>query len=215
LTVRLETANFRVSTDSVPEATLRAIADRLESERPRILRDLSVATTRRMDVKVWADRTAWSAEVQRYFGRAFETSGYVTGPDELRVLLVPNVEVNAVHEMTHCVSLYVDPTFGNNPRWLWETVAVYEAGQRVDPRSLEYMASGRPPTLQELNVDVTVGQRVYEVGYLLGEFIVARGGQAGLLALIRAHGDTGSVLGLSAREFEQAWYAYVRANYLG
>jgi hypothetical protein len=49
---------------------------------------------------------------------------------------------------------------------------------------------------------------------VLGEFIVARAGQAGLVALIRANGDTVSVLGLSASEFETAWYDYVRRQYL-
>ncbi len=79
-----------------------------------------------------------------------------------------------VHEMCNSVSLYVSPSFANNPRWLWESVALYENS----------------------------------------ELVVARGGRAALVQLIRAHGDTAAVLGLSPAEFETAWYAYVRDRYL-
>ena len=57
-------------------------------------------------------------------------------------------------------------------------------------------------------------RRIYEVGYLLGEFIVSRGGQAGLVELIRTNGNTTGVLGLTSRQFEVAWYAFVRDRYL-
>ena len=33
----------------------------------------------------------------------------------------------SVHEFAHAVSLALDPSFSNNPRWFWEAVAVYEA----------------------------------------------------------------------------------------
>ena len=39
----------------------------------------------------------------------------------------------AVHEFAHGVSLHVNPRFGNNPRWLWEAVAIYE---QADPDAL-------------------------------------------------------------------------------
>ena len=58
------------------------------------------------------------------------------------------VATNVVHELAHCVSLRVNPRIGNNPRWLWESVAVYEAGQQVDLRTVPYMAALAPPGLQ-------------------------------------------------------------------
>ena len=71
-----------------------------------------------------------------------------------------------------------------------------------------------PPTLDQLNADFAVTRQIYEVGYLIGEFVVARFGQAALTQLIRANGDTAAVLGLSAQAFQDAWYAYVRERYL-
>ena len=109
----------------------------------------------------------------------------------------------------------MNPTFANNPRWLWESVALYENGELVDPRSLPYMVEGRPPTLAQLDADVTASRQVYEVGYLLGEFVVARGGRA---ALVEPHPGQREhrrpFSGSRAAEFEAAWYAFVRGRYL-
>ena len=71
--------------------------------------------------------------------------------------------------------------------------------------------AGQPPSLAELSsLDDT---RIYEVGYLIGEFIVQRWGSAALPALIRSFGDTRSTLGVSSAEFEREWYAAVRVRY--
>jgi hypothetical protein len=213
LALRLQTPHFRLFTDKAPEEVLRAVGDRLEAELPRLQSDLGVASIRTVEVRVWHDEAAWYAEAQRYFGRRIEASGYVTGPDGIRVLAVSQVARNASHELAHCVSLYVNPRIANNPRWLWESVAIYENGERVDPRTLSYLSAGQPPTLAALNADVTSSRQIYELGYLIGEFVVARGGLPALVALIRTNGDTQAVLGLSEAAFEQAWYAFVRERY--
>ena len=214
LALRLETAHFRIYADAVPEAVLQEVAAALERELPRFQADLQVAAIRTLTVRVFQDEAAWYGEVQRYFGRRIETSGYVTGPEELRVLAGSRVARNASHELAHCVSLYTNPTIANNPRWLWESVALYENGELVDPRTLPYMVAATPPTLAELDADVTASRRVYEVGYTIGEFVVARDGQAALVRLVRANGDTAAVLGLTPAAFEEAWFGFVRERYL-
>ena len=108
-------------------------------------------------------------------------SGLVTGPGDIHVLS-PNLAsawsyangVTAiVHEFAHCASLRVNPSIANNPRWLWESVALYEAGQIRDPRTLPYLTGHRPPALADLNrIENTA---IYEVGGLIGEFIVETG----------------------------------------
>ena len=104
--------------------------------------------------------------MERFFGRRYNATGYVTGPTVLRVLAVPSVARNATHEMSHAISLRVNPTFGNRPRWLWESVALFENDEFVDPRSIAYLAQGRFPTLAELDADPNASRQVYEVGYL-------------------------------------------------
>jgi len=214
LTLHLQTAHFRLYTDAASDDVLQEVAGRLEADLPRFQADLEVGTTRAFTVRVWRDEASWFAEVQRYLGRRIETTGYVTGSEEIRVLAVPQVARNATHELAHCVSLYVNPRIANNPRWLWESVALWENGELVDPRTLEYMVAGRPPTLDQLDADVTASRQVYEVGYTIGEFVVARNGREGLVRLVQANGDTAAALGLSPSAFEAAWYAFVRERYL-
>jgi hypothetical protein len=76
------------------------------------------------------------------------------------------------------------------------------------------MVAGRPPTLEQLNADVSASRQVYEVGYTIGEFAVSRGGSEALVRLVRSNGDTAAVLGLSPSEFEDEWYAFIREKYL-
>jgi len=214
LSLRLETAHFRLYTDGAPDAVLQDVAARLEAQLPQYQSDLEVGATSPFTVRVWQDQNAWYAEVQSHFGRQIDATGYVNGPAEIRVLAVPQVARNATHELAHCVSLYVNPRFANNPRWLWESVALWENGELVDPRTLGYMVSGRPPALEELSADVTTSRKVYEVGYTIGEFVVSSSGAHALVRLIQANGDTATVVGLSSRAFEEAWYAFVRERYL-
>ena len=109
------------------------------------------------------------------------------------------------------MSLVVNGGIANNPRWLWEAVAVYEAGQFVDPRSLPYLAGGASLTLDSLNsLDNT---RIYDVGYVMAEFIITRWGADALVALIATNGNLAMVTGLSAAEFITAWRGFVRSRY--
>lgn len=213
LELRVETSHFRVHAGGLPDTSVRAAADRLEQEYGRISTNLNVSGLPVMTVRIWQDEATYFDELVRYFGVRYQAAGYITGPAELRVLAVPQLATNAVHEFVHAASLAVNPAFGNNPRWFWETVALYENGERVDPRSLDYLVRGAFPTLQQLNVDPNAGRQIYELGYLLGEFIVTRWGRAAYLELIRSNANLSSVLGVSAPEFETAWQAFVRQRY--
>jgi hypothetical protein len=212
LAPRARTAHF-VLAGLASDETVAEIAAGLEARYGRVVADLETGEVARITVEVWKDEASFFAEMQRFFGRRYNATGYVTGPSVLRVLAVPQVVRNATHEMSHAISLRVNPTFGNRPRWLWEAVALYENDERVDPRSLPYLVQGRFPTLSELDADPSASRQVYEVGYLIGEFVVARAGRDGLLALIRASGDVTTVGFASAAAFEAEWASFVRARY--
>jgi hypothetical protein len=214
LELRLETAHFRILAGTTPATTLRAAADRLEAEYPRILSELSLASLPVITVRIWQDETTYFNELTRYFGVRYQASGYITGPTELRLLAAANLSVNIVHEFVHAASMAVNPQIANNPRWFWETVALYENGELVDPRRVDFMVRGAFPTLQQMNVDPNGGTQIYQAGYVLGEFIVERWGRAAFLRLIQTNADLPGVLGVSAAEFEAAWQSYVRQRYL-
>jgi hypothetical protein len=47
----------------------------------------------------------------------------------------------------------------------------------VQPRALNYMVRGAYPSLTQLNADPNAGRQIYELGYVIGEFIIARWGR--------------------------------------
>lgn len=214
LVPRLDTAHFHLLAGSAPDSVVRGVANALEEARPRLLADLAVPETRSTTVRIWQDEASFLAALEAALGQRFSATGYITGPDEIRVLAVPRLERNATHEFAHAVSLYVNPSFANNPRWLWESVALYENGEFVDPKTLPYLAGGAFPTLTQLNADPNASLRIYDLGFVLGEFIVSRVGTEGLVELIRRNGDTAAVMGLSTAQFESAFAAFVTARYL-
>ena len=211
---RVTTEHFRLLAGTTAESAVRAAVDRLETEYPRILRELNLTALPVITVRVWHDETTYFNELTRYFGVRYGAAGYITGPTELRLLDGPRLPVNAVHEFIHAASMAINVRIPNNPRWFWETVALYENGELVDPRTLDYVVRGAFPTLQQLNVDPNGGTQIYQLGYVIGEFIVSRWGRDAFLRLIETNADLQGVLGVSAADFEAAWQSYVRQRYL-
>ena len=190
----------------------------LEAEYIRILEHLGVASMPTVNVSFYGTHEALVAGAGPAAGPipAWAT-GLVTADDQIH-MLSPAVAgpydravTNLVHEFAHCVSLRANRTIANNPRWLWEAIAIYEAGQRVDPRTLPYMTAGQPPAFTRLNsFDNTL---VYDVGYLVSEFVIMRWGPAHYRELLAANGDTARVLGVPLADFEAEWFGWVRRTY--
>ena len=214
LQLQLTTAHFRLFAGRTSGTTVQSAADALEGQYARVLNDLNVPSLGSINVQIWQDEATYYATLDRFFGVHYQANGYITGQNELRVLAVPQLDVNVVHEFCHAVSLSVSSTFANNPRWLWETVALYENGELVPPRTLDYFVRAAYPTLTDLNADPNAGRQIYELGYVIGEYIVARWGRAGLLDLIRGRGDVNAVFGVTPGTFETEMYAWIRAKYL-
>ena len=212
-------ANFSFRYTAMDAATVAQTAARVEAEHARITRDLGVTGMGRVTVTLYPDQASLRAGVAPLVGSipSFAT-GLVTGPYAVHIVS-PNAQPGAydaavadiVHEFAHCVSLVANPGFANNPRWLWEAVALYEAGQLVDPRGLAYMTSLQPPTLAQLSQIADV--RIYEVGGLIGAFIVETWGREALARLVRANGDVAAVLGVDEATFVSRWMAYTRSRY--
>jgi hypothetical protein len=190
----------------------------LEAEYVRILQHLGVAAMPTVSVSFYGTHEAlvagagpaagpipaWATGLVTSEERIHLISPAIAGPYERAV-------TNLVHEFAHCVSLRANRTIANNPRWLWEAIAIYEAGQRVDPRTLAYMTAGQPPAFSRLNsFDNTL---VYDVGYLVSEFVIARWSAAAYRELLAANGDTSRVLGFTLADFEAEWFGWVRLTY--
>ena len=212
-------AHFNFRYTSLDASSIATTAARVEAEYSRILADLdSDSSMPTVIVTLYADHRSLELGAQPNTVPSW-ASGLVTSSTQIH-LMSPNLPqwgtydrmvANVVHEFAHCVSLHINGNIANNPRWLWEAVAIYESGQFVDPRTLAYMTSHNPPSLAALS-DLN-DSRTYEVGYLLVEYIHDVYGQTALHRLIVANGDTASTLGVPLPQFEQEWFAWVRGKY--
>jgi hypothetical protein len=213
-------AHFTLRYTPIDAASVAATAAALEGHHARILDDLGVQQMPSVTVTLYPDPESFRAAVVPLVGNVPSfASGLVSGPDAIHVLS-PSLAsrwnysegvVVIVHEFAHCVSLRLNPAIANNPRWLWEAVALYEAGQIVDPRTLPYMTAHRPPALSDLNrIENTA---IYEVGGMIGAFVVETWGRAALRDLVRTGGAVQSVLGVDETAFVSRWFEYERLRH--
>ena len=213
-------AHFVFFYTTLDSRNIEVIARAAEAEYSRILHDLGVDTLPAVQVHFYADHQTLEAAVAALAGPIPSwASGLATAQDRIH-LMSPNHPAyapfermlsNIVHEFAHCVSMRVNPRIPNNPRWLWESVAIYESGQFVDPRTLSYMTTSKPPAFAALNsLDNAL---IYDVGYTIAAFIVSKGGQAALDELVRNNGDVAATFGIALDAFERDWYGFVRARY--
>lgn len=203
--------------DGLLPTNVQHLNDALIAHYGHVLDALEIARHPTVTVQVWSDEEAYQTAMFDALGmRAPGSRGYITGPQEIRLLLhtKSTAQREAVHEFVHAASLMVNPSFGNNPRWLWEAVAQYVAGERVDPKISPVFADGTCPTLKTLNSAFDRGGSIYVSGYLLGDFIATSWGASALPQLIRLNGDTKAVLGLDDTQFETAWCEYVQSRYM-
>jgi hypothetical protein len=202
--------------NGLSSADVSEISNRLEKNYNRILEDLQVQDMPVVIVKIWANYDKFLNVMEMDIGvRYTGATGYITSINEFRLYYTNNAVTDAVHEFSHLVSMQINTNIPNNPRWLWEAVALYETGQFVNPKTLSYMVSGNYPTLQDLNTDYNSSNHsIYSVGFVLLEYIVDTWGMNTVIQLIRNNGNITSTLGTKVQEFESGWYQYVEEKYL-
>ena len=192
------------------------ISDSLETHYSRILDDLGVERMETVNVYFYSSpeqlREAVKNEVPDLPKWA---SGLATSATAIHMLSPflgePSNLSNLVHEFAHCVTLAINPGFGNNPRWLWESIAIYEARQFYEPSRLNYLKNGDYPSIGELNNINDL--RIYELGYFLGDFIVNKWGLTKLNELIKKNGQLSMVLGVDDKEFIKSWYEFMKERH--
>jgi hypothetical protein len=140
-------------------------------------------------------------------------TGYVLGPTGFCLLATGDPPQTAVHEFAHVVTLNINEEFANNLRWLWEAVAIYEAEEFYPPSTLAFMGPGNFPTLEQLNAEYNQGGWIYQVGYVLTEYIVETWGMDAVISLIESNGDLEGDLGITATELERGWHAWLTEQY--
>jgi len=211
LKLREETDHFKFYCDmALDDNAVNAIKVRLENNYTNLLSKYRISALPKINILIWSDRDKFNAQSD-YPGAI----GYVTGRQEIRMLRVGTLgATTALHEFVHILTLFVNNDFANRPRWLWESIAVFESGDLVQPKSLPYMVSGNYPTLLELNQALDTNQKVYDVGYTIAEFIVVNWDYETLINLIKSNGNIQGTLNITTQEFELQWYSHVKEEYL-
>ena len=209
--------------NGLTQADIEPISSQLNQHYQTVLVNLGVQAMPVVTVRIWRDYEAFQAEQALALGQRYKGSmGYVTWAKQPEIRLMYKTEaqssVAVLHEFAHLVSLAVNSTIANNPRWLWESIALFEAGSmNVLPQSIDYLLARDFPTLAELNRGYNQAheqRNIYQVGYVLAEYVVARWGRVALVNLVKNNGDVQQTLNVSTEEFESGWYDFIEKTYL-
>ena len=216
---------FHVS-GGVDSATVRNLANTLESNYARITDDLQTTPYDPIKVNIYSAQWRYIIATGNWFA-----SGHIEGPAILHFVEQSDSQNGswkiALHEFTHAVVLKLlideaplpfdrtvfDQKYQTFPVWLWEAVSVYEAKQFREPKSLPYLNSGSYPSLEELS-DRSNGGKIYGCGYTIIEYILEKYGKEKLISLIANYGNVQKVLMVSEAEFSKGWYEFVGNKYL-
>lgn len=209
------TSHFKILYTTLDDNNIKEIADSLENSYPRITTQLQSGDLPIVNVHFYENADAFT---KAFPGLPVWAVGQATSVSEIHMISPNNPKQdyqtmirNTKHEFAHCVSMKINATIGNNPRWLWESVALYEANLPWDPHLLSYLVNQKPPSLEELNG--FSGSAIYEVGYFIAQFIVETYGTNVLKSLIQNNGNLKATLNMNEEEFTKQWFAFVKKKY--
>ena len=207
---------------SIDSNSIQAIARYVEANCERILIDLKPDSLSTISIYLYPVLKDVHQAID-WFDAPNWVGGSATGINEIRMISPNSIDLDAsisynfmltciVHEFVHCVSMHVNQTIVNKPRWLWEAVALYESAHFVDPKTLSYLKKGKPPSIGDLNnINDT---RIYDVGYTIMAFIIGNWGIEAVRELIRSNGDLVNTLHMNDMEFLENWYNFIFKKYL-
>jgi len=223
---------------AIRHQTANKIARCLEGNYYRITGDMGGPALPRIQVYIHPDKESLKKITGFYAQGAIVGTGqiHLVKLGGLTRMLT-SYEKLALHEFTHCVTLNLlissdlssgavagieewtskyDPPEGPGfyytyPRWLWESIACYEAKQISRATLLISVLNGFP-SLATIN---SHGSKVYFMGYTVADFIVTRWGRSALNHLIKERGSLLKVLGISEDYFNKAYRDFIYRKYLG
>ncbi|MEJ5285555.1 MAG: hypothetical protein ACP5Q5_11070, partial [Brevinematia bacterium] len=112
-----------------------------------------------------------------------------------------------LHEFVHSAIRYKFPT-NRIPVWIDESIAQYLSKTYLNPISLGYVKEGDYPTFFE--IESYSGQKVYQVGYVLAEFILNKLGKDKMFKIIENDGNISKAINLTTLQLEEEWHKYLK-----
>jgi hypothetical protein len=215
LTRKKTTQHFTFLYSDKDSLSVDQISDRLEKSYHKILDDFKMkeipVTTVRIypSVRLFHEGINFPDAPPSVLATAFgkndirmPSPGSVSAADSLTMLQ------NITHEFVHCVHLNIDYA-PNNPRWLWEGIAMFEADWFIDPNGIEIIKNKTFSPFAELGNGLE-----YELGYVIIDAIKDIWGFDAVIDLIKTRGDVQAVLQLGQQKFEQRVYEHIDKKYI-
>ena len=214
LTFHKSTEHFLLRYSGVDAGIADTIAMDMEKNYTRILHDFKLEKIPMVTVRIYPDLESFHKGIN-FPGAPDQVLATAFGKDDIRMVSPKNAgpergmwDYAAPHEFTHCVHLNVDYS-PNNPTWLWEGVAQYEAGWFFDPNEFENIKKKEFPSLASLDQGME-----YMLGFVVIEAIKDLWGFDAVINLIKNQGDVQKVLNIDQRKFEEKIFERIYSKYI-
>lgn len=214
LVLKKSSKHFSFLYSAIDTSSIQAIADRLEANYYRILSDLKVKKMATTTVRIYPDMISFREGINFpnapdfVFATAFGKNDFRMASPQIAGIDTAMLMKGAVHEFTHCVHLNIDYS-PNNPRWLWEGLAMYESGWFFDPKEIDTIKNKEFPQLAALNNGME-----YMLGYVIIEAIKDIWGFDTVISLIKKQGNVQAVLNIGQEEFEKRVFESIYRKYV-
>ncbi|MFH0989491.1 MAG: hypothetical protein V1799_05675 [bacterium] len=194
----------------VSSSQVSGVYEALVSNNERIKKHLHVTDMPQVKISLWSEAQSsdFYSQMKSRIGQIYPgATGYTPSAREICLLWNSSAPTGVVHEYAHLVSIALRPTIGNNPRWLWEAIAQYEARMFDHPSrwSLEQRKFPGFSALNQFNSELP-----YRWGYYLAAFILERWGDDGYINLILTNGNISNSLGATEKEFGILMEEYIK-----
>lgn len=213
LTVKKSTEHFAFLYSNIDNGTIDSIAARLENNYHKITADFRVKKLPVVTVRIYPDLTSFHQSINAA-GAPADLMATAFGKDDFRMVSPNATGIDSIlliqgvtHEFTHVVHLNVDYS-PNNPRWLWEGMAMFEANMFYDPSQFPGFKDKKFPPLSTLG-----GGMEYMLGYVIIEAIKDTWGFEKVIELIKKQGNVESVLKIDQKKFEEMVYERIFNKY--
>ncbi|CDU06971.1 Hypothetical protein VCR14J2_410362 [Vibrio coralliirubri] len=204
--------------DGTSPAIIPSIYNELLLKQAPLMKSFGLDSIPVITVRVWQSQKAYLDEQERSIGQryAFSTGYIEPKSNEIRLLYFGGeIQRTALHEFVHLLTLQINPNFANNPRWLWEAVAIYKSEGYWFHMNNRSAIKGRFDGLvQDLYNKPNSSSAVYELGYTVGEFIERSWGEGAFVDLIKSNGDPSQLTDQPIESLFYDWEKFVKTTYL-
>ncbi|MDH5885770.1 hypothetical protein [Vibrio splendidus] len=204
--------------DGTSPAKIPSIYNELLLKQAPLMKSFGLDSIPVITVRVWQSQKAYLDEQERSIGQryAFSTGYIEPKSNEIRLLYFGGeIQRTALHEFVHLLTLQINPNFANNPRWLWEAVAIYKSEDYWFHMNNRSAIKGRFDGLvQDLYNKPNSSSAVYELGYTVGEFIERSWGEGAFVDLIKSNGDPSLLTDQPIESLFYDWEKFVKTTYL-